>query len=64
MLFQEYSLGGNVLDFKINESDLASKLTNFNDTLATQKQQCHAHAEIVKQQTRHMWKQVFSSLTV
>lgn len=64
MLFQEYGLGGNVLDFKINESDLASKLTNFNDTLASQKQQCHAHAETVKQQTRHMWKQVFSSLNV
>jgi colanic acid/amylovoran biosynthesis protein len=62
MLFQEYGVSDNVLDFKITQAELKQKLALFIDSLSTQKTQCLAHASHVKNQTSHMWKQVFSIL--
>ncbi|RHW74866.1 polysaccharide pyruvyl transferase family protein [Colwellia sp. RSH04] len=62
MLFNEYGLSENVLDFKMKEQVLFEKLSIFNREFERQKEQAKSHAEIVKQQTRNMWKQVFSIL--
>jgi len=64
MLFQEYGLADNVIDFKISELELIDQLTQFNQNLLAQKQICLTHSAAVKEQTRHMWKQVFSQLSV
>ena len=62
MLFQEYGMGENVINFKVAEQELIELLINFNHNLVEQKKQCIEHAEIVKQQSRHMWQQVFLQL--
>ncbi len=64
MLFQEYGVGKNVLDFKIDDKELEQTLVLFNDSLSSQKAQCLEHAEKVKKHTRNMWQQVFSTLKV
>ncbi len=64
MLFQEYGVGKNVLDFKIDDKELEQTLVLFNDSLSSQKTQCLEHAEKVKKHTRNMWQQVFSTLKV
>lgn len=64
MLFQEYGVSQNVLDFKVTENQLKQSLEQFTDTLATQKTLCLEHANNVKKQTRHMWQQVFLTLKV
>lgn len=61
-LFHEYGVAENVLDFKVPHSELIELLSLFNRTLAEQKQQCLAHAKVVKEHSRHMWKQVFLQL--
>ncbi|MCP4990450.1 MAG: polysaccharide pyruvyl transferase family protein [Colwellia sp.] len=64
MLFQEYGVGKNVLDFKIDDKELEQTLVLFNDSLSSQKTQCLEHAGKVKKHTRNMWQQVFSTLKV
>lgn len=63
MLFSEYGLAENVIDFKMTENLLIQRLDAFNDSLARQKTLSIKHAEVVKQQSRHMWQQVFSVLS-
>lgn len=62
MLFEEYGVSQNVLDFKVALAELNQNLAVFTDSLTKQKIQCLEHADKVKQQTRHMWQQVFSAL--
>ncbi|MBU2891950.1 polysaccharide pyruvyl transferase family protein [Colwellia sp. D2M02] len=62
MLFQEYGVSDNVLDFKMTKNDMVDQCTVFNDSLTAQKTQCLTHAQLVKEQTRNMWKQVFTIL--
>jgi len=64
MLFQEYGVSQNVLDFKIDKSELEKKLTLFNQCLSEQREQYLKHSACVKETTRHMWQQVFSTLKV
>ncbi len=59
MLFEEYGLDDNVLDFKMSKTELAQVLATFTQQLPIQKQQCFEHAKHVKEASRHMWKQVF-----
>ncbi len=63
MLFKEYGIDDNVLDFKINEAELIESLTQFQQTLAEQKKLNLAHAHLVKEETRNMWKHVFLQLS-
>lgn len=63
MLFSEYGLAENVIDFKMVDRVLVKVLEEFNDNLAHQRLLSIEHAKIVKEQSRHMWKQVFSVLT-
>jgi len=63
MLFSEYGLAENVIDFKMTENLLINTLDAFNGSLARQKALSIEHAKIVKQQSRHMWQQVFSVLS-
>jgi colanic acid/amylovoran biosynthesis protein len=62
MLFQEYGVRQNVLNFKISPNELTRKLDDFTQCLTEQEIQCQLHAQKVKDQTRHMWQQVFSAL--
>jgi hypothetical protein len=64
MLFQEYGVNQKVLDFKIDKSELEQKLTVFTQCLTDQKEQYLKHSTCVKETTRHMWQQVFSTLKV
>jgi colanic acid/amylovoran biosynthesis protein len=64
MLFQEYGVSQNVLDFKMTDVELEEKLALFTDNFTSQKKQCLQHADKVKKQTRHMWQQVFLTLKV
>ena len=63
MLFSEYGLAENVIDFKMADTLLINQLDEFNESLVHQKVLSIAHAKIVKEQSRHMWKQVFSILS-
>ncbi|TPH18977.1 polysaccharide pyruvyl transferase family protein [Litorilituus lipolyticus] len=62
MLFNEYGLLENVLDFKLKDHEIIEVLSAFNKELDKQSQQSISHAEVVKRQTRNMWKQVFAML--
>jgi len=62
MLFQEYNILDNVIDYKSQQFCLEDKLISFTNCLEEQKQNSLKHASIVKQQTRNMWTQVFSTL--
>jgi colanic acid/amylovoran biosynthesis protein len=64
MLFQEYGVSQNVLDFKIDKYELDQSLLLFTQSLSEQKKQCLKHSSCVKETTRHMWQQVFSILKV
>jgi len=62
MLFEEYGVRQNVVDFKVSNNELEQSLTSFTQSLTEQRKQCLQHAACVKESTRHMWQQVFSTL--
>lgn len=64
MLFQEYGVSQNVLDFKIDKNELEQSLMLFTQSLSEQRKQYLKHSFCVKEATRHMWQQVFSTLKV
>lgn len=64
MLFQEYGVSENVLDFKMDKNELEQSLLQFTQCLSEQRKQYLKHSACVKETTRHMWQQVFSSLNV
>ncbi|WP_057830645.1 polysaccharide pyruvyl transferase family protein [Colwellia sp. TT2012] len=64
MLFQEYGVEQNVLDFKVTASELEQSLMLFTQCLSEQRKQYLKHSACVKETTRHMWQQVFATLKV
>lgn len=59
MLYQEYGLSGNVIDFKAHDTKITVVLTDFLASLETQQKSTLKKADEVKKKTQLMWQQVF-----
>lgn len=58
MLYGEYGLSENVIDFGLERQELTNKLNHFLNDLTNQTNVCLLHAEQVKEQNKKMWQQV------
>ncbi|MDP4982700.1 polysaccharide pyruvyl transferase family protein [Pseudoalteromonas tunicata] len=62
MLYQEYDLPNNIVNFQLSEADLRCRLNQFIACLPEQSDKCLAHAEKVKSENKLMWSSVINAI--